>query len=114
METLVSYKIVKLAKKKGIDFRKEPFKRYIYTQKAGTYHAYITQDALRTYLRDTFKINIVIVPSFKCYNILYISQYNELEDENEDFNLEGLDFKDFTSYEEALEAALIEILTQLL
>ncbi len=113
MEKLVSYKVVKLAKKKGIDFRAEPFKRYTNKQKAGTYHAYITQDALRTYLRNTFKIHIVIVPNFKCFNILSISQYNEIEDENQDLNLEGLDFKDFSSYEEALEKGLIKSLNEL-
>jgi hypothetical protein len=60
---LISYKIVKLAKSKGIDFRSVEFQECsIGRNKAGTYHAYVTQTLLQRYLREKYIIEIIPYP----------------------------------------------------
>lgn len=69
----------------------------------------LIQQSLR-WLREEHGINIVIEPSFSCYNISRITVFNENEETNENFTPEGLEFKDFKTYEEALEIGLQEAL----
>lgn len=109
MEKLISYKTVKLAQQKGIDFRSKDFKGFTSLQRAGTYHAYVTQDTLRTYLRNIHKIDISIEPIWgdviqtKTHYIpwVYYKAGEEGEDDEEQY---------FNTYEEALEVALVEAL----
>lgn len=120
-EQNITFETAKLAKEKGFEFNVN-FGVY---DMSGKYHPYMahwisgviypapSQSLLQKWLRDNHKINIVIIPSFKCYNINYITQYNEIEDDNIIFELEGLDFKDFDSYEDALEEGLFIGLKQI-
>lgn len=65
-----------------------------------------TQSELRFWLREEFNIDIVIQPTFACYNIIQISEYDGIEDENNSIVAEeGLEFGDFFTYESALEYA---------
>jgi hypothetical protein len=65
-----------------------------------------TQTSIQRWLREKHGINIIIKPAFSCYNIDKISVYIKSADENEIIDLKGLDFKDFPTYEKALEKAL--------
>ena len=65
-----------------------------------------TQTSIQRWLREKHGINIVIKPAFECYNIDQISVYMKVMDENRLIDLKGLDFKDFPTYEKALEKAL--------
>lgn len=58
------------------------------------------QQAFR-FFREEKGLKCVIHPSFECYVIDSISIYNEFSDENEQLELNGLQFKDFETYEEA-------------
>lgn len=69
-----------------------------------------TQGLLQKWLREVYGINIVISPSYKCFNVIQISKYNEIEDQNKDMASSGLEFKDFETYEKALEFGLSEAL----
>lgn len=110
MEKLISYKTVKLAQKKGIDFRSKDFKDYTSIKKAGTYHAYVTQDTLRTYLRDIEGIDISIEPvwgdnkktkrEYIPWVYYRIGEHGETEEPVY-----------FDNYEKALEQALQEALS---
>lgn len=59
-EELVKYKTVKLALKKGIDFRNKEFSTCMTKGKAGIYHTYITQSLLQRWLREVHKIEITV------------------------------------------------------
>lgn len=125
-ETLISFETAKLAKEKGFKLQSNafgyvtkfynhnthsllPFGRTGRTDLTKAYYA-STQGLLQKWLREVHGINIVISPSYRCFNIIQISKYNEIEDQNEDMASSGLEFKDFETYEEALEVGLSESL----
>lgn len=59
------------------------------------------------WFREEYKINILIVPVFSCYQ-MKISKYNEIEDDNIEVDIDCLDFKDFTSYNECRYEAILK------
>lgn len=61
-------------------------------------------------MREVHGIEVEIRKHFKSYNIIRICVYDEFEDRNDDSNLNGLEWKDFKFYEEALEKGLQEAL----
>lgn len=63
---------------------------------------------LQKFLRDIHKINIIIIPSFDCFNIQAITIYNQFSDENEEIDLVGLQFADFETFEMAMIPALLQ------
>jgi len=67
------------------------------------YHLYDIQK----WLREVKKIYVLVNPVYACWNI-EILKYDESEDRNFQVNINGLDFKDFNIYEEALEAGIWE------
>jgi len=128
IDMLISFATAKLAKEKGFNLI---VKNYYYPEAYGetnpivddqdiiedlnshssnAYYIAPTQSLLQRWLREVHGFNIVIVPSFDCFNIQRICQYSKEEQQNDNIELDGLDFKDFGSYEEALEEALQTIL----
>lgn len=105
-EELVSYKTVKLAQKKGIDFRSKEFSQSANkTNKAGIYHSYVTQSLLQKYLREKHKINVT-----SCYCEYAIKSCNSWN-----FTLDNPTGRQYwqgnsKTYEEALEKGLQEAL----
>ena len=97
-EELVSYKTVKLAQKKGIDFRSKEFNSAANkANKARIYHSYVTQALLQKYLREVYKIDVL--PAI--YKNEY---YNWVTVESRTHKL--TDKKLFSTYEKALEVGL--------
>ena len=103
-EELVSYKTVKLAQKKGIDFRSKEFSSASSkANKAGTYHSYVTQALLQKYLREIHNIQIDIRPNDTDYDI---DVWKRIKNDDSDRNYKG----EFKTYEQALEEGLQEAL----
>ncbi len=73
-----------------------------------------TQNSLRRWLREKHKIKGVVEPNFECYLIKRLCIWNEHSGENEDVDLEGLEFKDFETFEEAWETLLEKSLKTIL
>ena len=124
-ETLISFKTAEPAKDKGFNIlckfsydsdgglqTNEPLNKEdkCFLNKCDVCYSAPTQGLLQKWLREVHGINIVISPSYRCFNIIQISKYNEIEDQNEDVASSGLEFKDFETYEEALEVGLSESL----
>ena len=105
-EELVKYKTVKLALKKGIDFRNKEFSTCMTKGKAGIYHTYITQSLLQRWLREVHKIHITITSVSQESWMYRITRPGQKL-------TEGAYGEDFNSYEEALEDALQYSLTAL-
>lgn len=66
------------------------------------------------WFRKKYELTFSIKRHYNCYNITEIRKYDVNKDLNNDYDLQGLEFKDFTTYEEAeLEClrTLIEIAT---
>lgn len=105
-EELVKYKTVKLALKKGIDFRNKEFSTCMTKGKAGIYHAYVTQSLLQRWLREVHKIHITITSVSQESWMYRITKPGQKL-------IEGAYGEDFNSYEEALEDALQYSLTEL-
>lgn len=61
------------------------------------------------WFREKHKINILINPSYACYNIK-ITKYDDYEDDNIVLDIDSLDFKDFSNYHEAREQAILKAL----
>ncbi len=106
-EQLISFETIKLAKKKGIDFRDNIFKKVTINNKAGTYHAYVTQSLLQKWLREVHNISIKI-DDFHSNSKLRFDYSISILGSQED-NPQGI----FETYEEALEEALQEALKTL-
>ena len=101
-EQLISFETAKLAKEKGWDGD------FVESHKILT-----TQSLLQKWLREIHGIEVEIRKHFACYNIIRICIYDEARDLNDDVDLNGLEFKDFKTYEEALEVGLQEALKQI-
>lgn len=98
-EELVKYKTVKLALKKGIDFRNKEFSTCMTKGKAGIYHTYITQSLLQRWLREVHKIHITITSVSQESWMYRITKPGQKL-------TEGAYGEDFYTYEEALENGL--------
>ena len=124
-ETLISFKTAELAKDKGFNIlckfsydsdgglqTNEPLNKEdkCFLNKCDVCYSAPTQGLLQKWLREVHGINIVVAPSHECFNILFISEYDKIEDQNEYAVLNGLEFKDFKTYEGALEVGLFEAL----
>jgi len=59
------------------------------------------------YIKNTYDIYILIIPANRYYNI-EISKYDEDDDRNIVLDLGGLEFKDFLSYRDAREQAILK------
>lgn len=114
-DQLISFNTAKLAKEKGYNVGHDNSTAYSIEKGYQTladrlnYNDILyapTQSVLQKWLREVYRVNISILPSFSCYNIDKIFIYNKIEDENIEVDLDGLNFKDFKIYEEALEEAL--------
>ena len=111
-EQLVSYKTVKLAQKKGIEFRGPIFSSWVNaSNKAGTYHAYVPQSALQKYLREVHNIDVFInrdkIFKKESYCIFI---YDNIKDISGLRSLDNDVFSGYFTYEEALETGLQEAL----
>jgi len=130
-EQLITYEVAKLAKEKGFKPASEWNPEYVPGYKdygfifdepekgvvldefkeedysCEGYYLAPSQTLLLKWLREEHNINIVIIPTFACYNI-GIYKYSTLTDMNLNLDLNGLEFKDFTVYEDAIEAALFK------
>lgn len=101
-ETRIKFETAKLAKEKEFDCDTQH-----HYDIDGEWFTSPTQSQLQKFLRDIHGINIVIIPIFNFYNIsLY--KYDKLFNENINIKLNGLELKDFNSYEEALEEGLFQ------
>jgi hypothetical protein len=58
------------------------------------------QQAFR-WFREKYNLTFTIKRRFNCYNIIEILEYNSIDDGNVDVELDGLDWEDFKTYEEA-------------
>jgi hypothetical protein len=63
---------------------------------------------IQAWLKEDGGFNVIITPTYACYNISSIVKYSKLYDTSKEMIKEGLPFKDFISYEEALEQGLAE------
>ena len=80
----------------------------------GWISAPLYQQAFR-WFREKYGLTFTIRRHFNCYNITEILEYNNIDDGNVEIELNGLDWEDFNSYEEAeLECLkkLIEIIKE--
>lgn len=65
--------------------------------------------ALR-WFREKYDLTFTIKRYFNCYNIIEILEYNSIDDDNVDIELDGLDWKDFKIYEEAEHECLKQLI----
>ena len=103
-EDRVSPETLQLASDKEIDWQTE----LLSPDEIGNplTHRIPTQSLFQKFLREKYGVNIIIQPSCSEYNIDTISKYDSSHNMNLAFDLNGLNFKDFSSYEAALESAL--------
>ena len=74
----------------------------------------VTQSQLQTYLRDKYGINVLIDPSFDCFNLSKVLIHDIEMGVNIPVEIEpGIEFKDFTTYETCLERGLQESIKSL-
>ncbi len=78
-----------------------------YFTKANTNIAVPLWQQVIEYIKNTYDIYILIIPANRCYNI-EISKYDENDDRNVVLDLDGLEFKDFLSYRDAREQAILK------
>jgi len=130
-EQLITFETAKLAKEKGFDIptpfyyhphyglyassfeygdEAEVNDNYNSDEWADGYYAAPTQSLLQKWLREKYNIEVELRRHFKSYNIMRICTYIKDEDINTDKDLKGLDFKDFKTYEQALETGLLTAL----
>lgn len=123
---IVEFETAKLANEKGFKHMKsncfgdnmsyDKHEELKCSNLANTVVGYIlapTQELLRKWLRDVHDIDIVIKRYFNNYGISCITKYDKDDEHNLPIDLYGLNFKDYDTYEEALEGALIEALNSI-
>lgn len=65
-----------------------------------------TQSLLQKWIREVHRINIIITSTHTYYTICLL-KYDSINDHNQGNPLNGMGLKDYKSYEDALEEALI-------
>lgn len=122
-DQLVTFETAKMAKDKGLIFPMGLNKTY-WSQdgsKKVTYHDYsfkelkkcveaVSQSLLQKWLREVHNITPVIRRHSNVYNILEMLLYDKEDDINLPILPEGLEWQDFSEYEDAIEVFLLEAL----
>lgn len=120
-EELITFPTAILAKEKGFSGNTNTITPYCFNSKEESslrscnnteegYYCRPTQTLLQRWLREEYGIDVEIRKHFKVYNIMRICWYNKFTDTNVDISLGGLEWKNFLSYEEALEVGLLKAL----